>query len=204
MHPNPAGARIVEANLWRALEPLLASRIDDPASRRLEDGHERRTSADDSPSAEPHDPVGSVSRGPRPVWQRQVDAARPRRRARCADDRRDPHRRRGHHEAERGRAGQAARREDRVRVSVLSPRAVADRVREHPDPDGDRQAARRRRRARSSCSAKSASPIAVITIRRSSRAASSSASRSRARSPTIRRSSWPTSPLEISIRRLGG
>jgi acyl-CoA thioesterase-1 len=23
MHPNPAGARIVEANLWRALEPLL-------------------------------------------------------------------------------------------------------------------------------------------------------------------------------------
>ena len=51
---------------------------------------------------------------------------------RCADHRRNPHRRRGHHEAERGRAGEAARREDRLRVPVLSPRAVAHRVREHP------------------------------------------------------------------------
>ena len=40
----------------------------------------------------------------------------------------DPHRRRRHHRARRGRARPAARREDRVRLPVLPPDAVADRA----------------------------------------------------------------------------
>ena len=46
--------------------------------------------------------------------------------------------------ARRGRAGAAARREDRVRLPVLPPDSVADGVRERRRADGDR---RRRRRA---------------------------------------------------------
>ena len=51
--------------------------------------------------------------------------------------------------ARRGRAGAAARREDRLRLPVLPPAAVAHRVRERAGADGDRRRRRRRRRARS-------------------------------------------------------
>ena len=64
----------------------------------------------------------------RAVGQRQVDAARPDRRPRRAVVRVGAHRRRRHHAARRGRAGEAARREDRLRLPVLSPDSVADRA----------------------------------------------------------------------------
>ena len=49
---------------------------------------------------------------------------------------------------QRRRAGPSARRKDRLRLPVLPPCTLADRVREHPRPDGDCGRAMRSRRAR--------------------------------------------------------
>ena len=108
MHPNPEGSRIVEKTIWS--RPRAAAREADRRGKepwamielaeRLQDRPERRSSADDSASARLHDSVRAVRRDRRAVGQRQVHAARSARRARCADDRADPHRRRGHHDAD--------------------------------------------------------------------------------------------------------
>ena len=63
-------------------------------------------------------------------------------------------RRRRHHAARRGRAGEAARREDRLRLPVLPPHSVADGVRERRRADGDRRH-RRCAAARERCSKRS-------------------------------------------------
>ena len=110
-------------------------------------------------------------------------------------------RRRRHHDARRRRARAAARHAHRVRLPVLPPAAVADRVRERARADGDRRRERRAARGDGAARRSRALPSAAITTRRSSRAASSSASRSRARSPTIRRSCSPTSRPAISTAR---
>ena len=92
---------------------------------------------------------GPVGRDHGPVGQRQVHAARPDRRARRADDGRMLIDGVDITELGEDRAGAAARREDRIRVSVLPPDAVADRARERAGADGDRRrAATRRPRAR--------------------------------------------------------
>ena len=180
-------------------------RLDDRAARRLEDRAERRRDADDPASAR-------SARFPAAAWlpitgavrQRQVDAARPHRRARRAVDRA----RSSSTASTSPRLGEdalARLRGTRIGFvfqffhllpsltafeNVLVPIEIAG--------GADAGATGRRR-----CSPKSACRIAAITIRRSSRAASSSASRSRARSPTIRRSCWPTSRPATSTARTG-
>ena len=57
-------------------------------------------------------------------------------------------RRRRHHAARRGSPGEAARREDRLRLPVLPSDSVADGARERAGADGDRRPARMPRRAR--------------------------------------------------------
>ena len=117
----------------------------------------------------------------------------PDRRARLAVDRPHPDRRRRHHRDVGRRARAVSRHADRLRLSVLPPAAVADRVGERARAAGDRRRAGCRRPRATRCSPRSACGRGAITIRRSSPAASSSASRSRARWPTIRRSCSPTS-----------
>ena len=61
-------------------------------------------------------------------------------------------RRHRHHGARRGPPRPAARPEDRLRLPVLPPDAVADRLRERDGPDGDRRAGGRARPGPRRCS----------------------------------------------------
>ena len=97
--PTPTGARIIEQTRSGARSSRCSRRIDDRAARRLQDGRERRPSADDSASARPLDSLGPLRGDRRAVGQRQVDAARAARRPRRAEHGRDPDRRHRHHEA---------------------------------------------------------------------------------------------------------
>ncbi len=84
IHPTAEGARIVADNVWPVLRPML-DRLHDRAARGFENSHERHRAADHSSSADDHDSSRPVRRDRRAVGQRQVDAARPARRPRCAD-----------------------------------------------------------------------------------------------------------------------
>ena len=139
-----------------------------------------------------------------PSGQREIDAARVDRRARCAVRRAHRPRRRGHYDARRGRAGAPPRRSGRDRVPVLSPAAVADGVRERARYRWRSPAFATRTRARGRCCRRSASASERTTIHHSCRAASSSASRLPARSPTILRSCSRTSRPEIWTARPDG
>ncbi len=143
---SPFWRRPLRAGAGKALQ------AHDRAARGFQDRHERQRAAHDSSPADGRHPARPVHRDRRAVGQRQVDAARPHRRPRCADVGLGPHRRRRHHPARRGRAREAARREDRVRVPVLSPDSVADGARERRGADGDRRRGGRRRRAPRRCS----------------------------------------------------
>src|SRR6185436_6934373 len=123
---------------WARAPEIGSTPGDDRAAERLQDSSERRSPSDDPPPARLHDSVGAVRRDRRALGQWQVDAARPAGRARCPNYRADPDRWRRYHDVDRGWPGPPAWREDRIRFSVLSPGAIADRVRERPDSDGDR------------------------------------------------------------------
>src|SRR5688572_2475917 len=113
--------------------------LDDRAARSLQNRGQRRPAADHPSLARLLDRVRSVRGHRRAVRQRQVDPSWPAGRAGCAEHRLDCGGWRRHHDARRRSAGAAARREDRIRLSVLPPRAVADGIRECPDPDGDQR-----------------------------------------------------------------
>ena len=176
----------------------------DRAARRLQDGQERRPSADDSASARYVDPLRPVRGHRRPVGQRQVDAARTARRARRAEHRRDP---RSTASTSRSSARTSWRKLRGEKIGFvfqffhLVPSLTAfENILVPMEIAGRRDAVRARAAAARGSGAVGSRRI---TIRRSSRAASSSASRSRARSPTIRRSCWRTSRPATSIRRPG-
>ena len=167
IHPNAAGSPDHRTDGLARPSSRCSTRTDDRAARGIQDGPERRPSTDDSASARFLDSLRPVRGRRGAVRQRQVDAARPARRTRRAEHGRGADRWRRHHEAGRGRSGEAAWREDRFRLPVLSPRPVADGIREHARADGDRRPRGTRLHARGSCSTKWGCPTAGITTRRS-------------------------------------
>ena len=159
IHPNVQGARIVADTVWPALQP--AARRRRRALMITLRGVSKTVSSGGRPLTilHPLDLHVAGRRAPRhrrAVGQRQVDADRPDGRARPADERRDPDRRHRHHQARRGRAGAPARPRHRLRLPVLPPGAVADRVRERARADGDRRPPRRDRARPRRCSTRSA------------------------------------------------
>ena len=155
IHPNPEGARIVEQTIWRALEPLL-DRVRIAGTSMIElQGVSKTVDSGGHPltilhpldysiaSGEFVAIVGPSGSGKSTLLGLLAGLDAPTTGSIVIDGVDIT-------TLGRGRARRAARAEDRLRLPVLPPRALAHRHRERAGADGDRRTPRRVSRARSS------------------------------------------------------